>query len=70
MATIEELEAQKAVLMKQLSSAKSVRHGDKSVENRDIADIREALRAINSELTRMTGAKRRRQIRIYTDRGL
>lgn len=70
MASLEELQAQKAALIKALSSAKAVRHGDKSVENRDIADIREALRAINEEIVAAGGGKRRRQIRVYTDRGL
>ena len=70
MASIEELQAQKAALIKALSSAKAVRHGDKSVENRDIKDIREAIRAINEQIGEAGGSKRRRQIRIYTDRGL
>ena len=70
MPTLQELESQKASLLKQLSGAKSVRHGDKSVENRDIAEIREALRVIEGEINRQAGSPRRRQIRIYTKTGL
>ena len=70
MATLSELQAQRESLLKQLSGAKSVRHGDKSVENREVADIREAIRTIDEEINRQAGGKRRRQIRIYTKTGL
>lgn len=69
MATLDELLEQKADLIRALSSAKSVRHGDKSVENRAIDELREAIRAINTEINRQGGSTRRRQIRIYTSRG-
>lgn len=70
MATLEELELQRKALVKALSSAKAVRHGDKSVENRSIDEIREALRAIDEQISASGGKKRRRQIRIYTDTGV
>lgn len=70
MATTADLESQKAALLKQLSGAKAVRHGDKSVENRTIDEIRDAIRAIDTEINRQAGTPRRRQIRVYTSQGL
>lgn len=70
MATIDDLRTQRSQLIKQLSGAKSVKHGDKAIENRDIKDIREAIKAIDDEIALVGGGKRRRQIRLYTKTGL
>lgn len=71
MATLDELYAYKSALLKALGSGVSeVKHGDKSVRYRDIADVRAALADIEEQIKKAEGASRRRVLRLYPDKGL
>lgn len=70
MATLAELTAWKAALLKALGSgALRVQHGDKSVQYRSVDELRTALSEIEGQIITTGGGKRRRQIRIYNQGG-
>jgi len=50
--------------------ASSVRFADRSVEYRDLREMRETLAMMESEVGAAAGRKRRRQIRFATSSGL
>jgi hypothetical protein len=71
MATLEELQAEKSALESARNSgALRVRHGEKDITYRSVAEINSALSSLNNAIGRLSGKKRTRQVRIYTDRGL
>lgn len=56
-----ELAAQKAAILKAISEAEQVRAGDRSITNRSIADLKEALRLVESQ--EQAANSRRRSVR-------
>ncbi|WP_334130178.1 phage head-tail joining protein [Sneathiella sp.] len=71
MATNEELEKQRQELNRaRFSGARQVQHGDKSVTNRSVAELRMADADLKKEMHRAAGTTRKRQVRVYTNRGL
>lgn len=71
MATVEELQAQRAELVKlRGGGARSVSHGDKRADFRSLDEINEAIRLLDDDIAALQGRKRSRVIKLYTNRGL
>ena len=56
-----DLATQKAAILQAISEAEQLRHGDRSVTNRSIADLKEALRLVEAQEQAI--ASRRRAVR-------
>lgn len=70
MATIDDLQAQRDVIIGKLSQPKEVAHGDKRMVNQDVANLRAALAIIDDEITRLGGGKKPvRQIHVRSHKG-
>ena len=64
--TTTQLDALKKALA---TGERRVSFGDKTVEYRSIEELREAIRTVEAELARTSGATRKRQIRVTTSKG-
>lgn len=51
------------------NSERRVSFGDRSVEYRSIEELKSAIREVEADLTRATGKRKSRQIRVTTQKG-
>ena len=51
------------------NSKRRVSFGDRSVEYRSIEELKSAIREVEADLTRATGKRKSRQIRVTTQKG-
>ena len=64
--TTTQLDALKKALA---TGERRVSFGDKTVEYRSVEELREAIRTVEAELARTSGASLKRQIRVTTTKG-
>lgn len=74
MATVLELQAQRELLLTKLTTSQRVQFGDRSIEERAIAEIRAAIAIIDGEIVALADAAlatpRSRISRVMTSKGL
>lgn len=64
MATVEELEAQRAKLVAKIGAVKRAAHGDSDVTMRSIAEYEAALKLIDEQISRLSGKRRKRALKM------
>lgn len=68
--TFEQLEAQRLALVRAMrSGALNVRHGDKSVQYRSMAEMQTALDMLDEDIAEASGKKKKRIIYVSASRG-
>lgn len=69
--TIDELEAQRDAIRRAIrSGARMVRHGEKIVEYRSVAELQAALDDVQAQITEVTGTRRGRVRYMKTSKGI
>ena len=70
MATLSDLQARREALLKALqSAAQSIRHGDTSVTNRSVAEMKEQLGLLDMQIAELSDTPTVRAIRFFPKDG-